>query len=221
MDEMCLGCDLPCEYADRFFTPPQTPAAQGFFLDLANRGVDSPTTTSAPASQSANYTETPHYPHAPPSTPITALQPDQPVQLWSSEVYKATINFLPSELPEHLRDGGWCQMPIYSEFAVLFGPQAAITFDWTQSGATQVQAPNDSDIQVSNIPVPQFVTSATAKFFWGPPHLLSRPNTEGPLPSVESQVCGKTGSIHEINADHPRSSLDSEELVPHSNEVDA
>ena len=152
IEKMCSECGTFCDHPSHLqYTPPQTPSLQGFSnLTHLNASLHA---SAASRNESASYPDTPYYPHAPPSTPITAHSDlEHPIQFWRSDVHKSTINFPPSELPEHLRDGSWCHMPpAQAELAVLFGLEAATPLNWTPTGT--VQSPDDP---------------GCSKFFWGP-----------------------------------------------------
>ena len=215
IEDMCSECGTYCDYVGHFHTPPQSPSIQGFsnVTDL-----DVSLYASATQAQSTNYADTPYYPHAPPSTPVNA-QSEHPIQFWSSDIYKATINFPPSELPEHLRDGAWCHMPAQAELAILFGPEAATPFSWTPTGT--IQSPGDDD---SSLPT---IGAGFPKFFWGPLQLevdsTSSSATQtlrhqrGPPPCVELQSLDKTMKITANNS--PDSEVETQVLD--SNEVEA
>lgn len=182
IDDMCPQCGTFCEHhdaAEHFYTPPQSPAEQSFNFKDNRKALNSPISPTAP-SQSA----TPRYPSAPPSTPITA-QSEYPIQLWSSDLYKTTINFSPSELPEYLHDGAWRHMQTHGEMSILFGPEAARPFNATHASASDVNS----------------------KFFWGPLKVDASGKLLPPQggPSVEPQVRARIEGT--------ANSLDSEQLV--------
>ncbi|KAF8808148.1 hypothetical protein BYT27DRAFT_7211732 [Phlegmacium glaucopus] len=191
---ICSVCDSGW-HADHIYTPLQSPEVQSFFDDEIN----SPTTSVA--EQSANYTDSPQTPHAPPSTPITAQPGDQSLQFWSSSVFKATINFSPSKLPEHLCDGSWHYLPTYHESVTVFGRDDRIYF-------------NNDNTQAPSV----------VNFFWGPQGLISF--LSGPSPTVQSQLevhneTESTKLCSKIAANGLGSSLDSVKVVSDGDEVKA
>lgn len=197
VEVLCSECGTYCDYPNHFYTPPQSPSEMLGFSNLTNLDVSIYNSALASQNTSTNCTETPCYPHAPPSTPITAQEFKQtaPIQFWSSDVYKSTINFPPTELPDHLRDtGAWRHMPAQAELAILFGPEAATPFNWTPTG------PVHDDGDISSVPAIKGAQAAIPKFFWGPLRVDCKSvgtqtlPYKRSLPCVELRVRDKTAS---------------------------
>jgi hypothetical protein len=199
IEDMCSQCGTYCDYPNHYYTPPESPLGQGF-TNLTNLDVSIYTSATATANQNRsanNNIDTPYYPHAPPSTPITAAHDsdhEHSIQLWSSEVYKAIINFSPTELPDHLRDsGGWRYMPAEAELAILFGPEAARPFNW---------APNTGDSESDKVSSQQAVaTSRTgfSKFFWGPLQLeVDKTASNTRFPQITGEKSGSSLNLEEV-----------------------